>query len=277
MKWNNILAIAKKDWLEVRQNTSAWLPMVIVPLIFVILLPLFFLVILPTMNVGAGQSVSSDQDLKMFLQNLPPSMASALKGLTTEQSGVVLMLGYMFAPMFLILPIMFSVVIACESFAGERERKTMEALLYTPASDGELFLGKVLAAALPALLITWGSFILYTVVLNTFGYSLMGRVWFPLPTWWPLIFWISPALAAIGIAATVLISTRVQTFMGAYQTSASLVVLVLALMIGQISGVLYLTIDVSLLVGLVFWLLAAVLAYFSIRVFNRAALLSSKA
>jgi ABC-2 type transport system permease protein len=190
---------------------------------------------------------------------------------------VVLMLGYMFSPMFLILPLMFATVIASESFAGERERKTMEALLYTPASDAELFMGKVMAAALPSILITWISFAVYTVILNTFGYSLIGRVWFPLPTWWPLIFWITPALTAFSIAATVLISAKVQTFMGAYQTSASTVILVLALMVGQISGVLYLTVEIGMLVGLVIWLIAAVLTYFAIRIFNRTALLSSKA
>ncbi|HZU86605.1 MAG TPA: ABC transporter permease subunit [Anaerolineaceae bacterium] len=277
MKWNIILAIAKKDWLEVRQNTAAWLPMVIVPIVFVVLLPLLFLVVIPAMGESASQSVTSDKDLLMFMQNLPPSMASALVGLDVNQSSIVLMLGYMFAPMFLILPIMFSTVVACESFAGERERKTMEALLYTPASDGELFLGKVAAAAFPALLITWVSFALYVVIVNTVGYPLMGKIWFPLPTWWPLIFWISPALAAIGIAVTVLISARVQTFMGAYQTSASLVVLVLALMIGQVSGVLYLSVEVGLLVGLIFWVIAAVLSYFAIHTFNRTALLASKA
>jgi ABC-2 type transport system permease protein len=276
MKWSNILAIAKKDWLEVRQNTAAWLPMVIVPLIFVVILPLVFLVVIPSTGAGS-QSVTSDQDLKTFLRNLPDSMAGPLQGMNVDQSGVVLMLGYMFSPMFLILPLMFATVIASESFAGERERKTMEALLYTPASDAELFMGKVMAAALPSILITWISFAVYTVILNTFGYSLIGRVWFPLPTWWPLIFWITPALTAFSIAATVLISAKVQTFMGAYQTSASTVILVLALMVGQISGVLYLTVEIGMLVGLVIWLIAAVLTYFAIRIFNRTALLSSKA
>ena len=34
-------------------------------------------------------------------------------------------LGYLFAPMFLIMPLMLSSIIAAESFAGERERKTL--------------------------------------------------------------------------------------------------------------------------------------------------------
>ena len=68
-----------------------------------------------------------------------------------------------------------------------------------------------------------------------------------------------------------------QTFKGAYQTSASLGGLVLALMVGQVSGVLYLTVEVGLVLGLVFWGVAAVLAYLAIRTFNRTALLTSRA
>jgi uncharacterized membrane protein SpoIIM required for sporulation/ABC-type transport system involved in multi-copper enzyme maturation permease subunit len=47
-------------------------------------------------------------------------------------------------------PISFSLVIALESFVGEKERNTLESLLSTPITDGELYLGKLLAAlALP--------------------------------------------------------------------------------------------------------------------------------
>lgn len=274
MNRQRILAIAHKDLLEVRQNRAAWMPMVVVPLLFVLILPLALILIPPRVQFSP-EMLAAEGDLKLFLENMPPSMSQALVGLDALQSMMVILLGYFFAPFFLIFPLMFSTVIASESFAGERERKTMEALLYTPASDSELFLGKVTAALAPAVGISWASFILYTLVLNTAGYPLFGRIWFPLPSWWPLIFWITPALALLGTAATVLISARVRTFMGAYQTSASLVLLVVALMMGQISGVLYLSVGVGLLVGLLFWLIAVALTAAAIRSFQRSTLLSS--
>ena len=88
-----------------------------------------------------------------------------------------------------------------------------------------------------------------------------------------MIFWITPALAVIGTSATVLISARTQTFMGAYQTSASLVLIPIALMLGQASGVLYLSVPVGLLVGVVCWLVAGLLTWLAIRGFHRFALL----
>ena len=69
---------------------------------------------------------------------------------------IVLILVYFFAPFYLILPLMVASVIAADSFAGEKERKTLEALLYTPTTDGELFLAKMLSAWTPAVAVAWG-------------------------------------------------------------------------------------------------------------------------
>ena len=273
MNWKILKAIAAKDLLEVRQNKAAWMPMVIVPLVFVLLLPLGLVLVPQLLDIPVDQYLA-DSDLETFFENMPPALMSSLDGLDAMQTTVVMALGYMFAPMFLIFPLMFSTVIAAESFAGERERKTMEALLYTPATDSELFMGKVLAAISPALLLTWGSFLAYIVMVNAVAWSLFGRIWFPLPTWWPLMFWIAPALSLLGVSATVLISVRNQTFMGAYQLSSSLVIVVVALMIGQITGVLYLSIGVGLLVGLVVWLVAIGLTTAAVRSFNRYSLLA---
>ena len=274
MNWKSIFTIANKDLYEARQNKSVWLPIMIVPLIFILVLPLVMIIL--SSNGEVVQSMTADPDTALMLKQLPPFMNQIIAGMSIGQSMVVLFLGYFFAPFFLILPIMFSTVIASESFAGERERKTIEALLYSPATDTELFLGKVLASFLPAVLITWASFIGYTIVLNGAAYPLMGRLWFPLTNWYPLIFWVSPALSLLGISATVLISSKVQTFMGAYQTSASLVILVIALMVGEITGVLYLNTFVSLLLGLAIWAVDAVLSWLAIRTFNRAKLLASE-
>lgn len=276
MNWKHIFAITGKDLREVQQNKSALISMIAVPLVFVLLLPLGFIFI-PQIFKLPTQAMAGNLDIKMILERIPEFMKVQLTGLNEMQTLIVLVLGYLFAPMFLIFPLMISTTIASESFAGERERKTLEALLYTPATDAELFLGKVLAAAIPAVLITWISFVGYTLVLNLAAFPLFGRIWFPLAGWYPLIAWVTPAVTIFGIAITVLISTRVQTFMGAYQSSASTVILVLGLMVGQIAGVLYFSVGVGILLGCAIWLVDGVLAYFAIRTFNRTRLLISAA
>jgi ABC-2 type transport system permease protein len=276
MRWKVVRAIANKDLLEVRQNQAAWVPMLVVPIVFIVFLPLLFFLLPSLVNSSMGSNISLG-NLQPMLKSMPPVMRAGLEGLNENQLMIKMFLGYYFGPFFLIMPLMFSTIIASESFAGERERKTLEALLYTPASDAELFVGKALAGVIPAIIISWGSFILYTLVLNIGGYSLFGGLWFPLPSWYPLIFWVAPAMSLLGVAFTVLISSRVQTFMGAYQLSGSTVILVLALLLGQIAGVLYLDVTVGLLLGLLIWILDFVLVKIAVSRFNRTALLISHA
>ena len=273
MKFTNILAIARKDWIEVRQNKYAWMPILILPILFDVLMPLVIILLMTNAKMDP-KVLTADADLEMFFRAMPESIAQFLHPEQPIQYAITTILGYMLAPLFLMLPLMFSVTIAAESFAGERERKTMEALFYTPATDAELFLGKVMAAAVPSIGITWIGFAIYTLILNLAPYTIFQRFWFPLPTWWPLIFWMSPALVMLGIAFTVLISEKIPTFLGAYQTSSMAVLLVVVLLIGQLTGVLYLSVSIGMLLGALLWVIAGILSYFAIKTFNRAKMLT---
>jgi ABC-type Na+ efflux pump permease subunit len=237
-------------------------------------LPVVMLVVANT--TGSAEALN-DPDLQMMFERIPPSISLMLGEMNEVQLSIAMILGFLFAPMFLIMPLMLSASIAAESFAGERERKTLEALLYTSATDTELFIGKALAAFVPAVLVSLVSFLIYAIVLNVGGYPLFGYLWFPLPTWYPLVFWVMPAFAALGVGATVLISAKVQTFMGAYQASGSLVVLVLGLMVGQASGLIYLSVWVGIILGFIIWLAAGILFFLAIQQFNRKTLLYQSA
>lgn len=273
MNLHHIRAIAQKDIREASANKSVWVPMLVVPLIFVVALPLG-LILLST-NLPEMQSITSDPDLKAFLSSFTPQMRAEMIGYTDLQLTLVLMLGYLFAPMLLIIPLMFATTIAAESFAGEKERKTLEALLYSPASDTELLVGKILAAFVPAVGIAWVSFAAYTLVLNVAGWRIFERLWFPLTHWWPMIFWMTPALSLLGVAVTVLISKKVNTFMGAYQSSAATVLLVIGLIAGQLLGVFTLSVALGMVLGLIIFSVDALLMWFAAKTFNRKALLSS--
>lgn len=273
MNWRIIRAIVRKDLLEVRQNGMAWKPMVIVPLIFVVVLPLI-VIVGPTLFNFSPDVLTSDPDLQGFFTNLPRAMRAQFEGLDSHQMAVVMLLGFMFAPMLLIIPVMVASVVGTESFVGEKERRTIEPLLYTPATERELFVGKMLAALLPALGLTWLSFLVYTFILNVVGAPVMGRFWFPTPVWLPMMLWVAPAIAVLGMTTAVLISARTNTFMEAYQTTGMLVLPVILLVIGQATGVIYFDIPVALAVGLVIWLIDAALLWFALRIFSRARLMA---
>lgn len=272
MNRRSIWAIARKDLKEVMQNKIAWGPAIAIPLIFAILMPILFSVLPQVMPVDDIQRELGDMDA--LLKNLPPSIQTIFEGLKLEQMFVLYMTAFILAPLFLVMPLMFSSVVGADSFVGERERKTMEALLYSPATDMELFLGKVLAAVIPAISLSWLTYLVYIIVVNVASFDLFGYIWFPLPTWWPLMFWLTPAFAVLGVSATVMISARVKTFMEAYQLTGSLVVLVLALVVGQVTGVLFLGVGTVMIVGTLIWIVDSVLIYLSVRNFKRSSLIA---
>jgi len=268
--WRAIRAILRKDLRQVLQNRAVVLPMVLVPTLLLVVIPVA-MVILPRFVPADELDVG---DLEALYRAMPPGLTAQFEGLSLAQTFATLSANYMFAPMFLIVPLMISSIIAADSFVGERERKTLEALLYTPVSDGDLFLAKVLTALLPAVTIGVASFAVMAVAVNAAGYSLMGGLFFPAAPWWPMVFWLGPAVSLMGLGATVLFSARAKTFMQAQQTSGMLVLPIVLLMVGQVSGLLFLGVEVMLLLGLVVYAIGALLVWIGARTFSRGELIA---
>jgi hypothetical protein len=65
--------------------------------------------------------------------------------------------------------------------------------------------------------------------------------------------------------------------MGAYQTSGSLVIVVLGLVMGQAVGLIYLSVWLGIVLGFVIWLAAGILFFLGIQQFNRKKLLYQNA
>lgn len=265
-----ILTIVRKDLLVVARNKGVWMPIVLVPIIFIGLLPAVGILV----PLSIGTTAEELEDVRSFLEHLPPGLSRQLAGLTEEQTWVVLFSTYFLAPFFLIIPIMISSVIGADSFAGEKERKTLEALLYTPASDAELFVGKVLTALIPAVLVSWLSFVVYGITVNLAGWSVMGRIFFPNTMWIALILWVVPAAAGLGLSVIVLVSSKVKGFQEANQIGGTVVIPIILLVVGQLTGVLYFSLPIVLLIGAILWGVDALLIRFGIRTFARGELMA---
>ena len=137
-----IRAIVYKDLKVALQNKGVVLPIIILPLILFVIIP-WVMVYASSIADVTGSSASNMDEI---LVRMPAGLLSELSSYTQDQKLIVFTLVYMLAPMFLIMPFMVSSVLAADSFAGEKERKTLEALLYTPTTDRELFTAKLLGA-----------------------------------------------------------------------------------------------------------------------------------
>jgi ABC-2 type transport system permease protein len=266
MRADKVLLVFRKDWLEISRNWEIMIPILIVPLIFSIILPSVILFI-PSSSSSTG-SISS------ILGVLPDNIKAELAGYNTQQTVVYLILTYLFLPFFLLIPAMASSVIASDSFAGEKERKTIEGLLATPISDAELMVGKILVAFVPSMIVTAASFIAYTALVDYLGFGLFGRLVLPTINWVLVIFLLAPAISVAGIAITVIVSARVKGFREAQQLSVLIIVPIMGLVIGQAFGFLLLVPAVIIILFAIFAVIDVVILKIGLSMFEREEILS---
>lgn len=270
MNWRAIFAIVRKDVMVALRTKAVVMPLLVVPLILLVGMPL----LLGGLTIAAERTGMDSSDLDELQRMIPPAMQATLAGLSVTQAGLVFMLVYLFAPTYLILPIMVSSVVAADSFAGEKERKTFEALAYTPTTDRELLLAKMLGGWLPGVLVGLIGFVVYTVVVDLVTWQAAGIVVLPNLFWLLLAFWVGPAAAAIGLGVTVLVSARVNTFQEAYQLGSLVVLPIVLIMVGQVSGLVLLDNTIVAILGLAFWLVAALLYWAGAATFRRSELMA---
>lgn len=270
MHLSAVFALVRRDLKIVSQSRGVLLPMLVVPVLSLVLLPVLA-VVAPSLGDSEQATVLA---LSRIVDWMSAGLQDQLAGYTDLQKWVVLVLVYFLAPLYLVVPLMVASVVAADSFAGEKERKTLEALLYTPTTDAELFFGKVLAAWLPAMAVSLGSFVLYATVANWVAWPVLGRLLFPNAIWLILVFWVAPAVAAMGLSVTVLISSRVQSFQEAFQLGGFVVLPIVVLLVGQVSGVMYFSKGMVALLGLGFWLIDIALLAIGARIFRRENLLT---
>lgn len=265
MRLEKALLVFNKDFREVIRNRQVLLPMLILPLILALLIPTLTVIAPEGINTGGN----TDQLVETLINNLPANIKAKISTLSSVQQITYVLVVYFFAPFFLIIPVMVSNVIAVDSFAGEKERNTLEALLATPITDSELLFGKILVSFVPGMGITLISFILYTVVVDVLTYQSFGMLIMPTTSWVVMILTLAPMASLLGIGVTVIISARVRGFREAQQLSALMVVPILMLVFGQASGFLMLGSFVVVVLALGVGLVALVVFRFGIRLFHR--------
>jgi ABC-type Na+ efflux pump permease subunit len=260
MRWPIIRTIIAKDLLAVRRSKAVVIPMLAVPVFLMILLPL---------GIGLAARSVANPDVGSILRTMPSGLAGPILELPAREQLIVLINGYLLAPLFLIVPLMVSAVLAADAFAGEKERKTLESLLHLPIQDRELFFAKLLTAFLPALAVTWIGFLCFCLVSNTVAWPVLHRIFIPTDLWLVMILWVAPAVATLGLAIMVRISARAKTSQEANQLGGAVILPLIFLAVGQSSGLLLVDLPVGLAVGALMWVIALLLVRGGAKRFTR--------
>ncbi|MDE1865040.1 MAG: ABC transporter permease [Candidatus Micrarchaeota archaeon] len=256
MDFGKVWAIAIKDLLEVFSSPSIYGPMLGVPLFFAIVLPFLTFYVA---QYGAPQLASKIAAVPVALLG-----QSATGGLIFMSFFAVSVLG----PIFLTMPIFTATVIAADSFAGEKERKTSEALLATPVSTGELLLGKVMASFIPAVLLTLMIFLIYGYTVNTLAIQSFHKGVLPTAPWLMMLL-TAPFLAVAAIGLVVLVSSHVKGIKEAQQVSTILVLPILVMPFISILGLANLTVSFFSWVIVVLLIADTLILYIGVKTFRK--------
>ena len=241
-------ALIKKDMRNVTSNKQVFAVLLIVPIVLTIALPSIFVFVISFAPDAAS-------DFQKLLDMLP-----APSGECSQQQQIFgLILNQIMPSFFLIIPIMASSVMAASSFVGEKEKHTLETLLYSPLSLGHLFQSKILAGFLVGMMISYSSFAAMLLVMELEAFFLTGNLLLPAASWLAIMLLIAPAISLVAIAVTVRSSAKAQTIEEAQQRAVFLIFPILALLIGQFTGVILISAGLLWGVGIVLAALAILL------------------
>ena len=250
---HKVLVILRKEFREIVQQRILLFSILLPPLLFVVI-PLFYL------QLGGNGSKASALHV--------PS----LQGLTLHEytQGVI---GTTFSNIFLLLSMIVPSTIAAYSIIGEKNSHTLEPLLATPVRRWQLLAGKMLAALLPAVLVTWvsgGLFIAELAIVtdaNVVSHVVTGG-------WLILFIAGTPLLGLIAVAVMTAISSRVNDTRTAQQLSIWAVVPIAGIILGELSGQFELTVLVAVIATVVLIPLAILLTWGAAQLFQRETILT---
>jgi ABC-2 type transport system permease protein len=259
-KMARITTIIQKEWAEVFKNRLVVFTTIFMPVLFTAL-PLVILFF-----TRSTEDASLLSEMPAQFQNFcdQQTEANCLQIFTLSQ----------FIILFMMIPVIIPVNIAAYSIVGEKTTHSLEPLLATPITTGELLIGKNLAAVLPAVLATWAGYAVFAIgaYLITADLNLIGVILDPL--WLIAIFVVSPLLSILAVNFAVMVSSRVTDPRVAEQLSVLVILPLLLLMFGQIAGFLVINRQIILLLALAILAVDLVMIPLTVQLFQRETILT---
>lgn len=255
-------ALIKKDLRSITSNKRLFSVLLIIPVVFTVVLPSIFIFVIAFAPMETSE-------FKMMLDMLPLSAQSG-----DESSMMIgILLNNILPLFFLLIPIMAASVMAASSFVGEKEKRTLETLLYCPLSLKQIFNAKVLASFMLSMMVSLISFVVMVVVVETEIWLTMGGMILPDISWLILMLLVSPAVSLIAIILIVRGSAKAQTMEESQQRSVFLILPIILLAAGQFTGMMLINFWILLALGVVLMLIALLAMKSSFGKFNYETLL----
>ena len=231
-------AIILKDFKSVTTNKNLMTALIVVPLVFTVVVPVIFIL---AVHFTPEQTSDFDELLKM----LPKEMMAG----NLSETIIVFLINYIMPVFFALIPIMASSIMAASSFVGEKEKRTLETLLYSPLTLTQIFQSKVWASFLLSMTITFSSFVIMMIVVETAVFLTLGHFMIPGISWLTTMLVVAPAVSLLAIVFIIKGSAKAQTMEESQQRAIFLIMPLLLLIIGQFTGLIMVSAWYLLIIG----------------------------
>ncbi|NHJ48219.1 MAG: ABC transporter permease subunit [Asgard group archaeon] len=254
-----------KEMRESFKSKEVMWVIILMPLTFAVVLPLT----IPVVNLITPVDAFPDNEFENF-----PALVPYWDELDSRGKFLVFYT-MIFFETFLLLPMILPMVIAADSIVGERERKTIEALIATPLSKGEILLGKLMTTMIPSTLVTWISGIIFMVISDLSLYWELGKLVFPNTMSLVLLFGLSPFFSLITTQTMIIVSTRASGMREAQQIGSLVILPLYSFVLGESALLLLASIYWTLGTSLLLLVCTIILLLINIRVFDREYMIAS--
>lgn len=164
-------------------------------------------------------------------------------------------------------PLSVSLVIALESFAGERERRSLEPLLATPLDDFQLYVGKTLASLFIPLVAAYLGIAVYLT-----GLALTIE-WLPSPQLLSQVVLLTSSQALVMVAGAVVVSSQTTSVRAANLLASFIIIPMSQLIIGESLIMFWGRYHILWWIVFALLVIAVVLTRMGLHLFNREELL----
>jgi ABC-type Na+ efflux pump permease subunit len=240
-------AIIKKDLRALITNKRQLIPLLAVPIVVAVVVPSVFILL-------AHFSPQEMMEMEKLAAFLPPGEQTD----GTQQVMLWLLINNIMPAFFLLIPVMVASVSAASSFVGEKEKHTLETLLYCPLPLRGVFQSKILASFTLSMLVSLCSFAAMLLVAEAELLLTLGSPVFPGINWLVTLLFVAPAISLFVITLIVRGSAKAQTADESQQRTIFLILPVMAFIITQFSGMVFASAWLLLGVGAAFALLAGI-------------------
>jgi ABC-2 type transport system permease protein len=206
-----------KSWIVTKKDLSVFKKNRYV-LYSLLAMPIIMGVVLPVIYVFSLSSVRSEMTEVEYLMGLNQIMS-------------------LISTFLILIPAILPSIIASYSFVGEKVEHSLEPLLATPTTDGELLLGKSLAAFVPCMAVTYLAAVVSLVILDVWSITSVGFLLLP-DTFWIISMGVLAPLACImSVEANVIVSAKVNDIRAAQQVGGLVVLPLIMLVFFAVTGV----------------------------------------